>query len=50
MKIDFSSQDFLFISKPEKYYIEGHPVQCDSDYSNWKNNKIIESGWDFLMD
>jgi hypothetical protein len=48
MKIDFSSQDFLFISKPEKYYIEGHPTHCESDYSAWKNNKIIESGWGFF--
>jgi len=45
MKINFSSEDFLFISKPEQYYIQGHPVQCDVDCSDWSSNKLIESGW-----
>ena len=48
MKIDFSSEDFIFISKPDQYYIEGHPVQCESDCSEWKNIKLIEDGWGFF--
>jgi len=48
MKIDFSSEDFIFISKPDQYYIEGHPVQCESDCSEWKNIKLIDDGWGFF--
>jgi hypothetical protein len=44
-KVDFTSNDFIFMAKPEQYYIEGHPVQCDGDYTEWKPNKIVESGW-----
>ena len=48
MKIDFTSSDFLFISKPDQYYIEGHPVQCDLDGTEWKEDKLIEDGWGFF--
>ena len=48
MKIDFSSEYFIFISKPDQYYIEGHPVQCESDCSEWKNIKLIDDGWGFF--
>jgi hypothetical protein len=48
MKIDFSIEDFIFISKPDQYYIEGHPVQCESDCSEWKNIKLIDDGWGFF--
>jgi hypothetical protein len=47
-KIDFTSSDFLFVSKPDQYYIEGHPVQCDSDCTEWKEDKLIEDGWGFF--
>lgn len=48
MKIDFSSEDFMFMPKPDEYYIEGHPTQCESDCSEWSTNKPIESGWGFF--
>ena len=48
MKIDFSSEDFVFMPKPDEYYIEGHPVQCDGDYTDWKDNKPIDDGWGFF--
>lgn len=44
-KVDFTSDDFIFMAKPDQYYIEGHPVQCEGDYTSWKPDKIIESGW-----
>ena len=44
-KVNFTSNDFLFMAKPEQYYIEGHPVQCDGDYTDWKPDKIVEDGW-----
>lgn len=48
MKIDFTSPEFLFTSKPDQYYIEGHPVQCDSDCTEWKEDKLIQDGWGFF--
>ena len=48
MKINFSSEDFVFMPKPDEYYIEGHPTQCESDCSEWSGNKLIESGWGFF--
>ena len=48
MKIDFSNENFVFMSKPDEYYIEGHPVQCDSDCTEWKEGKLIEDGWGFF--
>lgn len=48
MKINFSSEDFVFMAKPDEYYIEGHPTQCESDCSEWSSNKLIESGWGFF--
>ena len=47
-KVDFTSDNFVFMAKPDQYYIEGHPVKCDGDYTGWKPNKIIESGWGFF--
>lgn len=44
-KIDFTSDKFIFISKPDQYYIEGHPAQCEGDFSTWKPDSKIETGW-----
>ena len=48
MKIDFTNPDFIFISKPEQYYIEGHPVEIDSDCTEWKEDQLIKDGWGFF--
>ena len=47
-KVDFTSNDFIFMAKPEQYYIEGHPVQIDSDCTDWKEYYLIKSGWGFF--
>jgi len=47
-KIDFTNSNFIFISKPNQYYIEGHPVQIDSDCTDWKEYYLIKSGWGFF--
>ena len=48
-KIDFSNEDFMFMPKPDEYYIEGHPVKCDGDHTDWKSNKQIDDGWGFFI-
>ena len=43
-KIDFTSSNFKFISKPNKYYMEGI-VDCESDFSEWIPTYRIKNGW-----
>ena len=45
LKIDFTTPDFMFISKPDQYYIEGQPVEIDSDCTDWKAERLIKDGW-----
>ena len=48
LKIDFTTPDFMFISKPDQYYIEGQPVEIDSDCTDWKAERLIKDGWGFF--
>jgi hypothetical protein len=45
MKIDFTQNEFQFISKAEEYFVEGSLVQCIGDYTEWKDDKKISDGW-----
>ncbi len=45
MKIDFTSKDFKFVSKPDQYFVEGTSVECEDDFTEWKDDKIISTGW-----
>jgi hypothetical protein len=47
-KIDLTTSEFLFMPKPDEYYLEGHPVQLDSDCTDWKEDRLIQSGWGFF--
>lgn len=44
MKIDFTQNEFQFISKAEEYFVEGSLVQCIGDYTEWKDDKKISDG------
>jgi hypothetical protein len=49
--IDFTSEDFRFISKEDEdpYWVVGTVVNCEGDYSEWIPTKIIEDfGWGFF--
>jgi hypothetical protein len=46
--IDFTSEDFTFISKEDQYYSEGTAVILESDCSTWKPQHILKDGWGFF--
>jgi hypothetical protein len=56
--IDFTSQDFRFISRDEsgdEYWVPGNEVNCSSDCSIWTENDFddlskckISDGWGFF--
>lgn len=46
--IDFTSEDFTFISKEDQYYTEGTIVILESDCSTWKPQHILKDGWGFF--
>jgi len=43
MKIDFTSNDFRFISNQDEYYIG--ETKCTGDGTDWNTTKKIEDGW-----
>jgi hypothetical protein len=43
--IDFTSEDFTFISREDEYYTAGTAVIIESDCSSWKPHTIIKDGW-----
>jgi hypothetical protein len=43
MKIDFTSNDFRFISNQDEYYIG--ETKCTGDHTDWNTTKKIEDGW-----
>ena len=43
-RVDFMSEDFKFIYKPDAYYLPGE-VECEGDYTDWKPQKKVNSGW-----
>jgi hypothetical protein len=45
MEIDFKSKDFKFVSKLDEYFVEGTSVECEDDFTEWKDDKIISTGW-----
>lgn len=53
--IDFTSEDFRFISKKyinfkideNPYWVVGSVVNCEGDYTEWRDQKI-EDGWGFF--
>ena len=45
MKVDFANGDFEFISKPGEWFIEGSKVECEGDYSSWKDFMKVCDGW-----
>lgn len=47
-KIDFTDKNFIFISRPDQYFLEGQPAELDTDCSTWNKNMIIEDGWGFF--
>jgi hypothetical protein len=46
--IDFTSEEFTFISKEDQYYTEGTVVILESDYSTWKPHTVVKDGWGFF--
>jgi hypothetical protein len=44
MKLDFTSNDFDFMSNHGEYYIEGK-TKCACDYTEWTDSKKIGDGW-----
>ena len=48
--IDFTSEEFRFVSKEDEYpyWVVDTIVNCDSDYSEWKPTEKIEDGWGFF--
>ena len=45
MKVDFTNGDFEFISKPGEWFIEGGKVECEGDYTSWKDFMKVRDGW-----
>ena len=43
--IDFTSEDFTFISREDQYYTEGTIVILESDCSTWKSHTVVKDGW-----
>ena len=45
MKIDFTSKDFKFVSKPDEYFVSGTQVECEDDYSSWRDGDNLDIGF-----
>jgi hypothetical protein len=45
MEIDFTSKDFKFVSKPDEYFVEGTQVDCEDDFSQWKEGDNLDKGY-----
>jgi len=48
MKLLLNAKEFIFLPKPDQYYLEGHPVECETDCTDWKEDKLINDGWGFF--
>jgi hypothetical protein len=48
MKLLLNAKEFIFLPKPDQYYLGGHPVECESDCTDWKEDKLINDGWGFF--
>lgn len=49
MKIDFTT-DFVFIANDEDgYYVKGHPVELESDYTEWSDETDLCDGYGFFI-
>ena len=48
MKLLLNAKEFIFISKPDQYYLEGNQVECESDCTDWKEDRLIKDGWGFF--
>ena len=47
-KIDFTDKNFIFISLPDQYFMEGHPAELETDCSTWNKKMMIGDGWGFF--
>ena len=48
MKLLLNAKEFIFISKADQYYLEGNQVECESDCTDWKEDRLIKDGWGFF--
>jgi hypothetical protein len=45
MKVDFTNGDFEFVSKPGEWFEEGSKVQCEGDFTSWRDFMKVCDGW-----
>ena len=48
MKVLLNAKEFIFLPKPDQYYLEGHPVEFETDCTDLKEERLIKDGWGFF--